>query len=126
MQIRAFDDWLRSTLGDETLSSEERIRKLCAWEAAPSALEAHPKGGAEHLMPLFVALGAAGEAAGGAFPPVNPYIHTYIYIYIYMYVCMYVYVYVCICICICIFIYICMYMHIYAYAYIYAYACIYI
>ena len=42
--------------------------RLLDWESAPGATQAHPT--PEHLMPLFVALGAAGrgyatEALGG-------------------------------------------------------------
>lgn len=61
---QAFDQWLRSSVTDTDLSPDERIRRLCAWETAPSAREAHPPRGAEHLMPLFVCLGAALGAAG--------------------------------------------------------------
>lgn len=59
-----FDRWLHSSITDKDLSSDERIRRLCAWETAPSAREAHPLRGAEHLMPLFVCLGAGRGAAG--------------------------------------------------------------
>jgi 4,5-DOPA dioxygenase extradiol len=39
---------------------EHRLEELADWDAnAPSALRAHPS--AEHFLPLFVALGAAGE-----------------------------------------------------------------
>eukprot|EP00913_Durusdinium_trenchii_P008639 g8113.t1 len=48
----------------EKISQEERKRRLSSWLEAPSALEAQPRGQAEHLMPLFVVLGAAGYAPG--------------------------------------------------------------
>ena len=39
---------------------ERRLDELADWDVqAPSALRAHPS--AEHFLPLFVALGAAGE-----------------------------------------------------------------
>ncbi len=53
---RAFEAWL-----DEALRSDDRQR-LLDWEGqAPFARRAHPS--SEHLAPLFVALGAAGEGA---------------------------------------------------------------
>ncbi len=56
----AFDTWLNTALtGDDPA---ERTRKLTAWTAAPGALESHPR--AEHLLPLMVAAGAAGDDAG--------------------------------------------------------------
>ena len=53
----AFDDWLQRTL-DGTLIAE-RAAALAAWDAAPSARVAHPR--EEHLLPLMVAVGAAGQ-----------------------------------------------------------------
>ncbi|TIC83142.1 DODA-type extradiol aromatic ring-opening family dioxygenase [Crenobacter intestini] len=53
---RAFAAWL-----DDALRSDDRQR-LLDWEGqAPFARRAHPS--SEHLAPLFVALGAAGEGA---------------------------------------------------------------
>ncbi|HEX4386418.1 MAG TPA: class III extradiol ring-cleavage dioxygenase [Myxococcales bacterium] len=52
----AFDAWLRAAA---TLPAEERNQQLKAWEAAPVARLAHPR--EEHLAPLFVIAGAAGE-----------------------------------------------------------------
>ena len=55
---QAFDDWLADTLerGDEAALADYRAR-------APYAREAHPTD--EHLLPLQVAYGAAGEGARG-------------------------------------------------------------
>lgn len=54
---RAFDSWLAAALAAGDRSA------LAAFPAAPStARAAHPS--PEHLMPLFVALGAGGEEAG--------------------------------------------------------------
>lgn len=55
---RAFDDWLASAL------AEGRTAELLDWtRRAPHAREAQPS--PDHFLPLFVALGAAGEAARG-------------------------------------------------------------
>ncbi|WP_421852338.1 DODA-type extradiol aromatic ring-opening family dioxygenase [Novosphingobium sp.] len=53
---RQFDGWLRHTLLD--LEPEARAAELMRWEAAPAARQAHPR--EDHLIPLMVALGAAG------------------------------------------------------------------
>jgi 4,5-DOPA dioxygenase extradiol len=53
---REFDDWLGDAL------EHGRLDELLDWErTAPHARRAHPS--PEHLLPLFVALGAAGEGA---------------------------------------------------------------
>jgi aromatic ring-opening dioxygenase catalytic subunit (LigB family) len=57
---KAFDDWLNQTVTLE--DAADRNRRLIAWESAPSAREAHPR--SEHLIPLFVAAGAAGTDLG--------------------------------------------------------------
>lgn len=55
-----FDAWLNDTavLAD----AETRWRNLINWTQAPGALGSHPR--AEHLLPLMVAVGAAGSDAG--------------------------------------------------------------
>lgn len=55
-----FDAWLTDAVeeGDPAL----RDRKLAAWLLAPDAKACHPR--SEHLVPLFVAAGAAGEDRG--------------------------------------------------------------
>jgi aromatic ring-opening dioxygenase catalytic subunit (LigB family) len=55
----AFDKWLRETA---TLPQAERDRGLTEWASAPSARLAHPR--EEHLLPLMVVAGAAGEDRG--------------------------------------------------------------
>lgn len=55
-----FDDWLTKTLCRE--DRETRERNLIAWEKAPGARAAHPR--EEHLLPLMVVAGAAGDDAG--------------------------------------------------------------
>jgi aromatic ring-opening dioxygenase catalytic subunit (LigB family) len=54
-----FDAWLRDAA---TLPQAERDRALANWAIAPAAREAHPR--EEHLLPLMVIAGAAGEDRG--------------------------------------------------------------
>lgn len=55
----AFDAWLDHALG---LPANAREEAVIGWEAAPYARVCHPR--EDHLVPLFVALGAArGDAA---------------------------------------------------------------
>lgn len=56
----AFDAWLTAAV--EESDPEARATRLSAWATAPAALAAHPR--SEHLVPLFVATGAAGSDAG--------------------------------------------------------------
>ena len=51
-----FDAWLRETM---TLDPGARNERLTHWDSAPAARAAHPR--EEHLIPLMVASGAAGE-----------------------------------------------------------------
>ena len=55
----AFDAWLDSTLA--IADAATRSATLAAWERAPAARLAHPR--EEHLLPLMVAVGAAGDDA---------------------------------------------------------------
>lgn len=54
-----FDAWLSDAVVQEP---GERARRLTAWAQAPAARQAHPR--EEHLLPLMVAAGAAGEDWG--------------------------------------------------------------
>jgi aromatic ring-opening dioxygenase catalytic subunit (LigB family) len=56
---REFDGWLNGVLlgGSPT----DRSKLLADWETAPAARAAHPR--EEHLLPLMVAVGAAGSDA---------------------------------------------------------------
>lgn len=56
-----FDHWLRGACAN---TAGEREQQLCEWQSAPAAREAHPR--EEHLLPLLVAAGAAGDDAGVA------------------------------------------------------------
>ena len=51
-----FDEWLREVM---QRSPAERERELIDWSKAPAARIAHPR--EEHLIPLMVAAGAAGD-----------------------------------------------------------------
>jgi aromatic ring-opening dioxygenase catalytic subunit (LigB family) len=56
-----FDAWISSVVAD---APGARDAALSAWKKAPSAIESHPR--EEHLMPLMVAAGAAGDDRGEA------------------------------------------------------------
>jgi len=58
----AFDQWLNDTLIKS--SPDERRRRLSRWSAAPAARAAHPR--EDHLLPLMVAVGAAGDDVGAS------------------------------------------------------------
>jgi aromatic ring-opening dioxygenase catalytic subunit (LigB family) len=53
----AFDAWLQSSVVQA--SPQEREENLRAWATAPAARQAHPR--EEHLLPLMVTVGAAGD-----------------------------------------------------------------
>jgi aromatic ring-opening dioxygenase catalytic subunit (LigB family) len=55
-----FDDWLEKVLTRTT--PNERVAGLTHWDKAPAARNAHPR--EEHLLPLHVAVGAAGNDPG--------------------------------------------------------------
>lgn len=55
----AFDGWLQQAA---TAEPAERDRLLSAWTEAPVARRAHPR--EEHLLPLMVVAGAAGQDRG--------------------------------------------------------------
>jgi aromatic ring-opening dioxygenase catalytic subunit (LigB family) len=57
---KRFDDWLAEAVA--LPDREERRQRLVAWQTGPGARECHPR--SEHLVPLFVAAGAAGADPG--------------------------------------------------------------
>ncbi|MCL2657778.1 MAG: dioxygenase [Betaproteobacteria bacterium] len=57
---QAFDAWLTATL--EMPDVARRNTLLTHWTEAPAARQAHPR--EEHLLPLMVVAGAAGDAVG--------------------------------------------------------------
>ncbi len=56
---QTFDDWLTATV---TAAPQQRDTALIQWQHAPAARAAHPR--EEHLLPLMVAAGAAGDDRG--------------------------------------------------------------
>ncbi len=56
---KIFDQWLQQVA---TAEPDQRNEALKHWYQAPSARQAHPR--EEHLLPLMVAAGAAGEDRG--------------------------------------------------------------
>jgi aromatic ring-opening dioxygenase catalytic subunit (LigB family) len=56
---RAFDAWLTEAVESP---APERDARFADWQRAPHARFSHPR--EEHLVPLFVAAGAAGDAPG--------------------------------------------------------------
>jgi len=56
-----FDTWLTGAVESE---AEQRHALLQNWTAAPHARHCHPPGGEEHLLPLMVVAGAAGDSLG--------------------------------------------------------------
>lgn len=59
----AFDAHITAAVTDE--SAAARRAKLLAWDQAPHARECHPPRAEEHLVPLFVAAGAARDDESG-------------------------------------------------------------
>ncbi len=57
---RGFDDWLAEAVA--LPDPDGRKRRLVDWQKVPGARECHPR--SEHLVPLFVAAGAAGADPG--------------------------------------------------------------
>jgi aromatic ring-opening dioxygenase catalytic subunit (LigB family) len=54
-----FDNWLKEAV---TADPATRAQRLAAWDSAPGARHAHPR--EEHLLPLMVVSGAAGDDVG--------------------------------------------------------------
>jgi aromatic ring-opening dioxygenase catalytic subunit (LigB family) len=58
----AFESWLNGAISEQ--DADVRNSSLVNWERAPGARQAHPR--EDHLVPLMVAAGAAGEDQGRA------------------------------------------------------------
>lgn len=58
---QVFDEWLTHTIA---APPAQRFAGLRDWSHAPHAGQCHPPGDEEHLIPLMVAAGAAGEDSG--------------------------------------------------------------
>ena len=61
----SFEQWLIDTCSNNQYTEAEREQKLINWEIAPAARYCHPR--EEHLLPLLVCYGVAGEAANKVF-----------------------------------------------------------
>jgi aromatic ring-opening dioxygenase catalytic subunit (LigB family) len=59
---KTFDDWLQKTLVES--DADTRAARLLDWNSAPAARQAHPR--EDHLIPLMVAVGAAGSEKAAA------------------------------------------------------------
>jgi len=57
----AFDDWLTQSVVSDP---DARNKALSHWENAPGARQCHPPRAEEHLIPLMVVAGAAGQDKG--------------------------------------------------------------
>jgi aromatic ring-opening dioxygenase catalytic subunit (LigB family) len=58
-RARKFDDWLKTTVTAPATARNEQLR---SWAQAPYARYSHPR--EEHLIPLMVVAGAAGDDRG--------------------------------------------------------------
>jgi len=56
-----FDEWLTDAVESDPARREILLGD---WASAPHARDSHPPGGEEHLLPLMVAAGAAGDSGG--------------------------------------------------------------
>src|SRR5690606_21292894 len=57
----AFDDWLEAAVASPAARRDELLGD---WTRAPHARDCHPPGAEEHLLPLMVVAGAAGDGPG--------------------------------------------------------------
>ena len=61
-------EWSQSvTDAAMTDNDKEREEKFVYWRNWPNAYTMHPRGGAEHFLPLIVCAGAAGETKGRSY-----------------------------------------------------------
>ncbi|ORX94996.1 Extradiol ring-cleavage dioxygenase, class III enzyme, subunit B [Clohesyomyces aquaticus] len=66
--VKLNQDWSKSvTDAVQTADVKERETKFEGWRKWPGAYEMHPRGGAEHFLPLIVCAGAAGEGEGKSY-----------------------------------------------------------
>ena len=67
------------TAAVEVADPEERAGRFAGWRQWPASYESHPRGGAEHFLPLIVCAAAGGDGAGKSY--VDEYmgldIHSY-------------------------------------------------
>ncbi|KAK7535193.1 Extradiol ring-cleavage dioxygenase, class III enzyme, subunit B [Phyllosticta citribraziliensis] len=67
--FRARSDAWSNAVTDATKEPnvEERERKLAGWRNFPASYDMHPRGRAEHFLPLIVCAGAGGEQAAKSY-----------------------------------------------------------
>jgi len=53
-------EFVRALTGAIELEADQRVQRVLKWDQLPSAKAAHPE--ADHIAPLFVAVGAAGDS----------------------------------------------------------------
>lgn len=59
------EEWSRSVWDAvDTRDGAEQERKFARWRSWPGSYEMHPRGGAEHFLPLVVCAGAASVGEG--------------------------------------------------------------
>lgn len=62
-------EWSDAVTGAATTDdSEQRLKQFEEWRSWPESYTMHPRGGAEHFLPLIVCAGAAGETKGRSYP----------------------------------------------------------
>lgn len=61
----AFEDWLKETCSDPSVSEPERRARLLHWDKAPHARYCHPR--EEHLIPLHVCYGLAQSSCSESY-----------------------------------------------------------
>ena len=61
----SFEHWLLDTCSNQSISEEERTKRLVNWEASPFARYCHPR--EEHLLPLHVCYGFTEAACTKSF-----------------------------------------------------------
>lgn len=62
------EDWSKSIMDAVTTEDiTERGKKFDGWRKWPGAYEMHPRGGAEHFLPLVVCAGAGGASKAKAY-----------------------------------------------------------
>jgi aromatic ring-opening dioxygenase catalytic subunit (LigB family) len=62
---QSFEEWLRDTCANQSMTESERRLRLLRWETAPNARYCHPR--EEHLLPLHVCYGYAEAPCSEAY-----------------------------------------------------------
>jgi aromatic ring-opening dioxygenase catalytic subunit (LigB family) len=66
--VEQLHDW-SATVTDAAMTEDEEARgkKFEGWRNWPGAYTMHPRGGAEHFLPLIVCAGAVGKSVGARY-----------------------------------------------------------